>query len=245
MIYYRARTLLTFLGILFINIAIMVNANAEPTEHQKPRSIHVSGTGKASAAPDKADLSLSVEVQAKTAEAARNQAANAMEALIKAVKNEGVADKDIQTRSVSLYPNYSPDTANKITGYQLTNQVSVCIREIDKASDVIDSAVKAGGNATRVQGINFAIDNADLVLAKAREKAYANAKMKAEQYAELAGVGLGSVLHISESNEFSPAPMPYAEMRSLKAGMADSASTPVQVGEQEVIVNVDVIFGIE
>ena len=244
MIYYRAHTLFSFLGILILNFAIMTNANAEPTEHQKPRSIHVSGTGKASASPDKADLSLSVEIQAKTAEAARNQAAGAIEALIKAVKNAGVADKDIQTRSVSLYPNYSPDTANKIVGYQLTNQVSVCIRDIDKASDVIDSSVKAGGNATRVQGINFGIENADTALAQAREKAYDNAKMKAEQYAKLAGVALGLPLHISEGNAFSPVPMPYAEMRTLKAGMADSASTPVQAGEQEVIVNVDVVFGI-
>lgn len=245
MFYYRSRFTVTFLSLVLMSIQLMSTANAETLDNQRPRSIHVSGTGKVSVAPDRADLTLSVEVQAKTAETARNLAANSMEALIKSVKNAGVADKDIQTRSVSLYPNYSPDTANKIIGYQLSNQVAVCIRDINKASDIIDSAVKAGGNTTRVQGISFAIDKPESALAEAREKAYANAKMKAEQYAKLSGVTLGSPLHISEGSDMPPVPMPYAEMRTMKAAMADSASTPVQAGEQEVSVTVDVIFGIQ
>jgi len=226
-------------------MSIQVMAHADTLDNHHPRSTHVSGTGKFSVAPDKADLTLSVEIQAKTAEAARNQAASAMDALIKAVKNEAVADKDIQTRSVSLYPNYSPDTTNKIIGYQLSNQVAICIRDINKASAIIDTAVKAGGNATRVQGINFAIDNPEPTLAKARDLAYANAKIKAEQYAKLAGVALGSPLHISEGSDIAPTPMPYGEMRMMKTAMADGASTPVQAGEQEVTVTVDVMFGIQ
>ena len=245
MFYYHTRPIVIFLSLVLMSTHLMTNANAETLDSQRPRSIHVSGTGKVSVAPDKADLTLSVEVQAKTAEAARNQAANTMAALIKAVKNEDVADKDIQTRSVSLYPNYSPDTANKIIGYQLTNQVSVCIRDINKASDIIDSAVKAGGNSIRLQGISFAIDKPESALADAREKAYANAKIKAEQYAKLAGVSLGSPLHISEVTDIPATPMPYGEMRTMKAAMSDSASTPVQAGEQEVSVTVYVMFGIE
>lgn len=245
MFYYRFRQSSTFLTLVLVSTLLMSNANAETLDNQRPRSIHVIGTGKVSFAPDKADLTLSVEVQAKTAEAVRTQAANSMDALIKAVKNEGVEDKDIQTRSVSLYPNYSPDTANKIIGYQLSNQVAVCIRDINKASDIIDSAVKAGGNWTRVQGINFGIDNPKAALGNAREKAYTDAKTKAEQYAKLASVTLGSPLHINEGSDIPAAPMPYGEVRMMKAAMADGASTPVQVGEQEVTVTVDVMFGIE
>ncbi len=232
-------------ALFVLGSVLMTHAHAATSDNQRPRSIHVNGTGKVSAAPDKADLTLSVEVQAKTAEAARNQAAKAMEALIKTIRNQGVAEKDIQTRSVSLYPNYAPDGHNKIIGYQLSNQVAVCIRDRDKASDIIDSAVLAGGNATRVQGISFAIENQEPVLAQAREQAYANAKMKAEQYAKLAGVSLGAPLHISEGADIAPTPMPYGEMRMMKSAMADSASTPVQAGEQEVTVNVDVMFAIE
>lgn len=243
MIVYRQ--LIALIAIIIIGSQMISRANADTLEHQRPRSIHVSGTGKVSVAPDKADLTLSVEVQAKTAEDARNQAAIAMEALIKAVKTEDVDDKDIQTRSVSLYPNYSSDSANKIIGYQLSNQVAVCIRDINKVSDVIDAAVSAGSNSARVQGINFGIDNPEKALAEAREKAYANAKVKAQQYAKLAGVTLGTPLHISEGSDTSPVPMPYGEMRMMKAAAAEGASTPVQAGEQEVSVTVDVVFGIQ
>jgi uncharacterized protein len=243
MIIYRQ--LIALIAIIIIGSQMTSRANADTLEHQRPRSIHVNGTGKVSVAPDKADLNLSVEVQAKTAEDARNQAAVAMEALIKAVKKADVDDKDIQTRSVSLYPNYSSDSANKIIGYQLSNQVAVCIRDINKTSDIIDSAVEAGGNSTRVQGISFGLDNPEKAMTEAREKAYANAKVKAQQYAKLAGVTLGTPLHISEGKDLSPAPMPYGEMRMMKAAAADSASTPVQTGEQEVSVTVDVVFGIQ
>jgi len=241
----RCRQLFAFSSLLFASVFLMPSTNAETLDNPHPRSIRVSGTGKVSVKPDKSDLTLSVEVQAKTAEAARKLAATTMDALIKAVKTGDVADKDIQTRSVSLYPNYSPDSANKITGYQLSNQVAVCIRDINKVSDVIDAAVQAGGNSTRVQGISFAVDNPESALSQARDLAYANAKMKAGQYAKLAGVTLGSPLHISEGSNVSPVPMPYGEMRMMKTAMADSPSTPVQTGEQEVSVTVDVAFAIQ
>ncbi len=226
--------------------AFMATANAEPkTESHYPKSIQVSGVGKISVKPDKADLVLSIEVQAKTAESARQQAATATDALLKAVKASGIEVKDIQTRSVSLYPNYSPDGGNKIVSYQLTNQVAVVIRDINKVSDIIDSAVKAGGNLVRVQGVGFAVDDPDFAMVGAREKAYANAKAKAEQYAKLAGLSLGSPLHISESTNSLSMPVPYAEARTMKAAMLDRAATPVEAGEQEITVNVEVMFGID
>ena len=244
MLKLHCRQITALTTIILIGSNLMTPVHAVTPDKQQPRSIHVNGMGKLAVKPDKADLNLSVEVQAKTAEAARNQAANAMTALIKAVKSHDIADKDIQTRSVSLYPNYSSDTANKIVGYQLSNQVAVCIRDIDKVSDVIDAAVQAGGNSTRVQGVSFGIDNPESALVEARELAYANAKIKAEQYAKLAGVTLAAPLHISEGAEIPVVPMPYNEMRTMKAAMAD-ATTPVQAGEQEVSVTVDVVFGIE
>ena len=245
MFYYHCRPKFILFTLALMSALLMTTANAETHDNQPPRSIHVSGIGKVSVKPNKADLTLSVEVQAKTAEAARNQAAVAMEALIKVIKNADVTDKYIQTRSVSLYPTYSPDADNKIIGYQLSYQVAVCIRDINKDSDIIDNAVQAGGNSTWFQGINFGIDNPESALRDAREKAYVNAKMRAEQYAKLAGVSLGSPLHISEGSDIPATPMPYGEVRMMKSAMADSASTPLQVGEQEVLVTVDAMFGIE
>ena len=232
--------------IISINLLAVTIADAkEMTGSLQPRTIHVSGIGKTFVPPDKADLTLSIEAQGKTAEIARNQAANSMTALIKAVKKTGVAEKDIQTRSVSLYPNYSPDSANKIVGYQLSNQVAVIVRNLNKLGEIMDAAVDAGGNLTRIQGVTFGIINPDKTLAVSRKEAYRDAKSKAEQYAKLAGITLGNPLHIREGSHIPPMPMPYGEIQAMKASMADSAPTPVQTGEQEVSVTVDVMFAIE
>jgi uncharacterized protein YggE len=225
----------------------MLPAQAEDLDHHPLRSIQVEGNGHVSIPPDKADLTLSVEVQAKSAEVAHDQAAKVMTSLINAVKNENVADKDIQTRYVSLSPIYSQDTANKINGYQLSNQITVYVHDIGKVSAIIDSAVKAGGNQVRVQGINLGIDNPDVALTKAREKAYANARTKAEQYAKLAGVTLDRAIHISEGTGALPISTSYPEMSLLKGSIGASVPppTPIQIGEQEVSVTVNVIFEVE
>lgn len=231
--------------LLLIGVNLMLPAQAEDLDHHPLRSIQVEGNGHVSIPPDKADLTLSVEVQAKSAEVAHDQAAKVMTSLINAVKNENVADKDIQTRYVSLSPIYSQDTANKINGYQLSNQITVYVHDIGKVSAIIDSAVKAGGNQVRVQGINLGIDNPDVALTKAREKAYANARTKAEQYAKLAGVTLDRAIHISEGTGALPISTPYPEMSLLKGAVGASVPTPIQIGEQEVSVTVNVIFGVE
>jgi uncharacterized protein len=242
--YYRACLALFF--VCFNGTLLMTKAHAESAvANRYPKSIQVSGAGKVSAKPNKADVVLSIEAQSKTAESARQQAAVATTALLKSIKAQGIDAKDIQTRSVALYPNYSADGGNKIVSYQLNNQVALIIRDIDKVSDIIDSAVAAGGNLVRVQGVAFSVDDPEIALATAREKAYANAKAKAEQYAKMAGVSLGSPLHINESNSAFPIPMPYAEARTMKAAMLDRSATPVEVGEQEISVSVEVMFSID
>jgi uncharacterized protein YggE len=123
--------------------------------------------------------------------------------------------------------------------------VAVVVRDLDKLGEIMDAAVNAGGNLTRIQGVSFSITNPDKALATAREEAYRDAKIKAEQYAKLAGISLGDPLHISEGSQIPPIPMPYGDIRAMKATMPESEPTPVQVGEQEVSVTVDVMFGID
>ncbi len=219
----------------------MFSAHSEGIGHQRPNSIHVNGLGRVSVRPDKADINLAIEVHTRTAKAAREQAAAAMVAVIDAVKKMGIAEKDIQTSYVSLSPDYAE--GNKIAGYQLSNQLIVGVRDVDKAGAVIDTAVQAGGNATRVQGMTFSVENPTEAQVLAREKAYEDALAKAKQYAKLAGVTLGRAMHITEGNNESRPPMPYATeaFQMVKR----SVDTPVQVGEQEVSVAVDIVFGVE
>ncbi|WP_262966305.1 SIMPL domain-containing protein [Methylobacter psychrophilus] len=245
MFYFTPSRLVALMTNTLIVIGLISSVHAENSDHNHPHSIQVNGMGIVLIAPDKADLILAIEIQAKSAEIARDQAGATMTALIKAIKESNVADKDIQTRQVSLYPIYKQDAANKINGYQLANRVTICVRDISKVSTIIDSAVTAGGNAVRLQAINFAIDNPEAALAQAREKAYANAHAKAEQYAKLAGLTLGRVMHISEGNSMQPMSVPYAEMSVMRKATSTDNSTPIQAGEQEVSVTTEVIFGAE
>ncbi len=243
----NSKHLRAFNLIIFILIVtnLMLPVQAEDFNSHRPHSIEVDGLGYVSSAPDKANLTLSVEVQAKTAEASRELAAIAMTALINAIKQEHVTDNDIQTRHVSLFPVYNQDPANKINNYQLTNQITVCIRDISRVSTIIDSAVRAGGNAVHVQDLNFGLANPELALSQAREKAFINAKTKAEQYAKLAGVTLARPWTIRESVASPQMPTPYATMSLRSSAVSASANTPIQVGVQEVSVSVNVIFDVE
>jgi uncharacterized protein len=233
------RLLAVTLALLSTDIMSAVNP-----DHTQPRSIQVNGIGKAYAPPDKADITLVVEAQAKTVELARNQSAATMSTVLQSIKEAGIADRDIQTRAVSLYPNYSPDTANKVIGYQSNNQIVVAVRDLNKASALIDDAVRVGGNAVRLQGISFSLANPEDVLVKAREKAFANAKAKAEQYAKLANVTLDAPLQISEGGDTSHGPIIFGDTTNMRAAIADRVSMPLQPGEQEILVVVDVLFGI-
>jgi len=207
--------------------------------------ISVNGVGRLDAAPDRADLTLAIETQDKNAEAARDQAAKTMKAVISALKDAGVNDNDMQTRYVALMPIYEPNANNKISAYQLTNQLVIKVRDINKSSLIMDLAIKTGGNSTRVQNINFAIDKPENALKQAREKAFLDAKTKAEQYADLADVKLGKPQQIIEGGALSSAPAHYADMAVLRSSSVGAESTPIQVGEQEVSVSVNVVFAIE
>lgn len=228
-----------FLAIILVGVNLMSIAYAEGSESSRSNIIQVSGVGRVSMQPDKADLILAVDVQGKTAKATHEQAANAMAALIETIKNLAVAEKDIQTSYVSLQPEYD-QTGNKIVRYRLNNQVTVCVRDISKVGAVVDAALQAGGDATRVQILNFGIDNSTEALVQAREKAYEDAQSKAAQYAKLAGVKLGRVIRITEGN--SAMPVPYAREAVM---MKASVDTPMQAGEQELSVTVGVTFAIE
>jgi uncharacterized protein len=230
--------------------AFLLGASMMPIAYSDPlaapantqtHTIHVAGQGKVSVRPDKADLTLAVEVHAKTAKAAREQAAVKMASLIAAVKELGIAEKDIQTSYVSLSPEYNEHS--KIIGYMLNNQLLVCVRDINQVGTVIDTAVQAGGDATRVQGLSFAVQDPNNALVQARAQAFADARKKAEQYAELAGVSLGKAIQISELGSNAPTPVPYAS--DLVMMKATAPATPIQAGEQEVSVNVSVMFGVE
>ena len=208
---------------------------------EQATGIAVTGVGYVAAKPDVAQISLGVSVTAPTVAKARGDAAAAMQKVQDVLKQKGVADKDVQTQSFSISPqyDYSDRAAPRITGYQVNNQVRVVVRNLDSASDVLDSTVAAGGNAVRVNGITFAVDQPDTLLAQAREDAVKNARAHADVLAKAAGATLGKPRSISESTNGGPMPAPQAF--ESKAGAA-AAPTPLNPGEQRLSVTVSIVY---
>jgi uncharacterized protein YggE len=209
---------------------------------QTSQGIAVSGQGTVSVTPDLAVINLGVEVSAATVADARGQAADAMQAIQDAITGLGVEERDIQTQYFNIYPQYSyaDDKAPTITGFTVSNQSSVKVRNLDNVSAVLDAAIDAGGDAVRVNGISFTVEDPEEHLADARREAVENARAHAEVLADAAGVTLGDAISINESIGGGVGPYPAFE-RSADAGGA----TPVNPGEQELTISVSVVYGIE
>ena len=214
-------------------------AGADPTTPPE-HTITVDGSGKVVVVPDIADLRLGVSITKPTVKAARAQAAQAMTNVIAALKKLGIADKDIKTTNLSLQPVYTyPQNggAPKLTGYTLSNSVDVTIRNLDVISDAIDDSLAAG--ATTMDGVSFVVEDPTAAQEQARKLAMDQAKAKAETLANSAGVRITGVSSISETTSAPPVPVPY---QSLAGGAAADVATPVQVGTNEVVVNVAVVY---
>lgn len=207
--------------------------------------IVVSGLGEVRADPDTAYLSIGIETSGTTVAETRELAAAAATRLVDAVKDAGVQDDDIRTVGLSISPQYAYPENKKpeLVGYTASNQVYITIRELDSVSQVIDDAVDAGGDAARVQGISFGIDDPAPQLKEAREKAMADAAGRAATYAEGAGASVGAVLAITESSGAQPY-YPEAPAIGRPAAVDSGTSTPIQPGQTLVAVSVTVRYAI-
>jgi len=164
--------------------------------------VWVSGTGKVTVTPDIAMLQLGIEAQEASVSEAQSKASEAMDKVMVALTDNGVAEKDIQTRYFRIRQRTRWDDQQQmevVIGYRVTNQVVAKIRDMEKVGGIIDVVVAAGGDYTRINNLNFSVDDPSIYYVEAREKAMADAKDKAEQIASLAGMKLGEPTYISES----------------------------------------------
>jgi uncharacterized protein YggE len=219
-------------------------ASASSANSSEPQGLSVSGEGRASAAPDVAVLGLGVSAKASTVGAANSQAQEAMTALLDALEANGVQEKDIQTTSLSIQPEYDYRNDEQVlTGYRVSHMLQVKVRDIDRAGEVIDDAVQAGGDLLQVQSISFTIDDTTALSSEARQKAVADAQAKAEELASLAGVTLGDPTYITESTS-TPYSQPYYD-RSVAYSAEAAPATEISLGELEVVVSVNITYGID
>ncbi len=220
------------------------SAAASSDNNSQAQGISVSGEGRASAAPDMAVLGLGVSAKAATVKAANSRVQEAMGDLLDSLEDNGVEEKDIQTSQFSIYPEYDYRNGEQIlTGYRVSHMVQVKVRDIDKAGEVIDDAVEAGGDLLQVQSISFTIDDTTALRSEAREEAVADAQAKADELATLAGVSLGKATYITESIS-TPYPQPYYDRGGVYA-MEEAPVTEISAGELEVVVSVHITYAIE
>jgi uncharacterized protein len=214
-------------------------AAATAAPDNKSPGISVTGVGEVSGTPDVLRLDMGVEMRATTVDAALQKANSAMAKVIRALRDGGVAAKDVRTSGLSVDPDYTYDgNQSHITGYVVTENVSATLRDLGKAGRIVTRAVAAGGDAARVNGLQLDLEGDSGLLVQARKAAFQEAKAKAETYAEAAGRHLGSVSSVTEQVDSSaPEPLNYRAM-----DLAASPSVPVQPGSQTVSVSVKVVW---
>jgi uncharacterized protein YggE len=220
---------------LFLGLAAM---SATAVAAEPPPRITVTGTGVATAAPDVADVHAGVTREDASAARAMQQADAAMRKVVDAMRQQGVAARDIQTAQYSLQPVYDQfEGKSRLRGYRADNQVRVTVRDLARVGGLLDAVVSAGAN--QIQGIGFRVDKPEIHLDRARADAVADARRKAELYAKAAGVRMTGVLAIEEGG--AQIPRPFVAMRA--ASMA--ADAVIEPGEQELSASVSVTFQIQ
>ncbi|WP_058834296.1 SIMPL domain-containing protein [Luteimonas abyssi] len=201
--------------------------------------LSVSAQAEASRTPDVATMSAGVVTQAADANAALRANAEQMNRLMRAIREAGLQDRDIQTSGLNIYPQYrhSENESPTITGYQANNTVSVKLRDVARIGDVIDALVANGAN--QVNGPNFEIDQPEEAYDEARRKAIELARKRADMYAESLGLRVRRIVSVSEGGGFNP-PVPMMRMAAMDAVQA--TGSPISPGENTVSISLDVVF---
>ncbi len=217
---------------------------------EKPleRSISVQGQGTVSAKPDLVTLSLGVQTTGETAKEALALNSEQMTGVVAAVLDAGIAEEDIQTSGINLYPVYEdrslvqPGEQRQIVGYRASNDVSVRVHDIEIAGSVLDAAVTAGAN--QVGGVRFGLSDTETIVTDALIAAVQNAQAKAQTIADTLGVTLGSALVVNE--EWIERPEARGVAFAAEAAFDSGGfSSPVQGGAVSVTAHIRVTFAIE
>ncbi len=245
----KRRFILIFAGVAILLLITGLLAGCQASETStvsanQQTGISVSGEGKITVSPDVVNVQLGIQAQATTVADAQAQATKAMNDVMSALTGNGVAQKDIKTQTYSIQQTTKWDNGTQeqvVSGYQINNIVNAKIRDVNNAGTVIDAVTLAGGDLTRVNSIQFSVDDPTIYNNQARDKAMADANDAATQLAKLSGVKLGKPISISENNVFVPQVMPvYA-----KDASAGASSTPISPGELDITMTVQVVYAIQ
>jgi uncharacterized protein len=220
--------------------AMMVALTAGATRADDPvAQIVVTGEGRVEARPDMATVSLGVTTEAETAVDAMQQNSTRMAEVLAQLREAGIEERDLQTSGLSLGPRWDYGSGTReprLVGFTATNTLSVRVRDLEALGGILDRSVRDGANT--FNGLTFGLIEPQPVMDEARRRAVADARRKAELYAEAAGVTLGPILMLTESGGMAP---PQPIMRMAAAEMSDAA-VPVAQGEVNLTASVSITW---
>src|SRR5262245_10514610 len=233
----RRFLLLAAAGLAVVGISACDSSSGPTgTADRETGQVTVVGAGQVQGAPDTLTVNASIEFVAPDVSGAMNQTSDRQRAVIDGLVGFGIDRKDISTTQVSLQPQFAGGDSTTIFGYRAINANNVKIRKLDTASQALALIVSTGGDATRINSVNYSIEDDSQLVKDARARAFNDAKDRAQQYAQLSGLDLGKVISITESGAATP-PTPLPSPRG-----AEMAVVPLEPGQQTVGFNVTVIF---
>lgn len=254
--YRRSRSILVA---ALITCALIITAIGTPGVAAQPtpvpasefvRTISVSGTGIVSVTPDTASVTLGMEARNESLQAAQDEVTRRIRAATEVITGLGVAEDDIQTSNYSIYPVPEYDRNGNYVGilhYEVTVTLTVTVRDLDSLGPILEESVGAGVN--NIWDISMYVDDTSAPASQARASAMEDARAKADEYARASGVVITGVFSIDET----AAPEPKStEMRTDMPMAADAEAAeesampvPINPGQSEIRVDVDVVFTVE
>jgi uncharacterized protein len=230
--------LLAIAGLTAVTLSACDSSSGPTGADTGTSQVTVVGNGKVQGTPDTLTVNASIEFVAPDVGGAMNQTNERQQAVIDALAGSGIDRKDISTSQVSLQPQFGGGDSTTIVGYRASNSIDVKIRNLDIASQTLALIVSTGADATRINSVNYSIDDDSQLVKDARARAFGDAKDRAQQYAQLSGLRLGKVISITETGAATPPPPPMPYSR----GMPEAAAVPLEPGQQTIGFSVTVAF---
>jgi len=242
----KSQVIITALGILALT-AVLIFAFYFVTKSSNQERFSVSGIGTVYAKADIANITVGLKTETKkTASEATIENTEKMNKIIQAVKDLGVEEKDIKTTNYRLNPvyNWTENRGQELIGYEVSQDVTLKVRDLESISSIISETTKAGAN--QVGNIGFTIDDEFQLKNKARELAIEKAKEKAELIASQSGLKLGKIKGVMESS-YQPVDYGYtnAKIQYASDEMGSGSAPSIEVGQNEIEVYVTLIYEVK
>ena len=238
--------ILSFFILLFIYSTFGPRLPISIITQQKGEPLIVSEEGKATAVPDIAKVTLGIEESGTSLKSVQDNVNTKSKNLVSELKKLGIEEKNIKTTSYNVYPEYNYESQPpRISGYKVSTNYEVTIDNFDKVNEVIVKATEVGSNVIGNISFDLKDETKEKALNDAREMAVGKAKEKAKSLANAAGISLGRILNISES-ETGLTPRPVYTKAAVGMGLDQAISQPeITPGETEIIVNISISWEIK